>query len=81
MKRAAWKQLVLACVLAVSMVVLPITATLDAQQPAPRTDTRTVDDDNDFPWGILGLLGLIGLAGLSRRAPARSFENEPARRH
>lgn len=24
------------------------------------------DDDNDFPWGILGLLGLAGLLGRKR---------------
>ncbi len=24
------------------------------------------DDDNDFPWGLLGLLGLAGLLGLKR---------------
>jgi MYXO-CTERM domain-containing protein len=29
-------------------------------------DTRAQDDD-DFPWGLLGLLGLAGLAGLKRR--------------
>ena len=25
------------------------------------------DDDDDFPWGLLGLLGLAGLLGLKRR--------------
>ena len=29
--------------------------------PAPQ------DDDDDFPWGLLGLLGLAGLLGLKRR--------------
>ena len=24
------------------------------------------DDDNDFPWGLLGLLGLAGLLGRKR---------------
>ena len=28
------------------------------------TDNR--DDDNDFPWGLLGLLGLAGLLGRKR---------------
>lgn len=27
----------------------------------------TVDDDDDFPIGLLGLLGLAGLLGLRRR--------------
>ena len=30
------------------------------------TQTRPVDDDNDFPWGLLGLLGLAGLLGRKR---------------
>lgn len=30
-------------------------------------DDDLYDDDDDFPWGILGLLGLAGLAGLKRR--------------
>jgi MYXO-CTERM domain-containing protein len=43
-------------------------------QPAPTTQpAQRVDDDNDFPWGLLGLLGLAGLAGLRRPA-------EPVRR-
>ena len=25
------------------------------------------DDDNDFPWGLLGLLGLAGLLGRKRQ--------------
>lgn len=31
-------------------------------------DTRAQqDDDNDFPWGLLGLLGLAGLLGRKRQ--------------
>jgi hypothetical protein len=29
--------------------------------------TRAQDDDNDFPWGLLGLLGLAGLLGLKKK--------------
>ncbi len=29
-----------------------------------RTETRTVERNNDTDWGWLGLLGLLGLAGL-----------------
>jgi MYXO-CTERM domain-containing protein len=25
------------------------------------------EDDDEFPWGLLGLLGLAGLAGLKRK--------------
>jgi MYXO-CTERM domain-containing protein len=42
--------------------------------PAVQT-TQQDDDDNDFPWGLLGLLGLGGLAGLRRREePTRVVE-------
>lgn len=32
---------------------------------AGATEVRTIEreDDNDFPWGLLGLLGLAGLLG------------------
>ncbi|HEX9933210.1 MAG TPA: WGxxGxxG family protein [Allosphingosinicella sp.] len=29
--------------------------------------TTRAEDDNDFPWGLLGLLGLAGLLGLKKR--------------
>ena len=33
------------------------------------TNTQPVEqeDDDDFPWGLLGLLGLAGLLGLKKR--------------
>lgn len=39
---------------------------------ANRTETRTIERNNDFDWGWLGLLGLLGLAGLM--ANKRSVE-------
>lgn len=30
-------------------------------------NTTEQEDDDDFPWGLLGLLGLAGLLGLKRR--------------
>jgi LPXTG-motif cell wall-anchored protein len=38
----------------------------------PATDTRqtttvTREEDNDFPWGLLGLLGLAGLLGRKKK--------------
>ena len=30
------------------------------------TSTPVQDDDDDFPWGLLGLLGLAGLLGRKR---------------
>lgn len=38
----------------------------DATVDRTVTTTRTEDDD-DFPWGLLGLLGLAGLMGRKRR--------------
>lgn len=33
----------------------------------PAATTVPQDDDDDFPWGLLGILGLAGLLGLKRR--------------
>jgi len=44
-----------------------------AQAAPVQTTQPAQEDNNDFPWGMLGLLGLAGLAGL-RRQP------EPVRR-
>lgn len=42
-----------------------------AAPAAPPSDTTVApsaqEDDDEFPWGLLGLLGLAGLLGLSRR--------------
>lgn len=52
------------------------TAVPDDTQSAPVVQTTQEDDDNDFPWGLLGLAGLAGLAGLRRREePTRVVEN------
>ena len=64
-----------ASVLALSLLVLPITAPLSAQTTTPvpttpRTETRVetrVERDYTGLWGLLGLLGLTGLMG--RRRP------------
>jgi len=51
------------------------TSAMAGQAGAPITDpaanttvpmTDDVDDDADFPWGLLGLLGLAGLLGRKR---------------
>ena len=47
------------------------TTELNTTDPALTTDNTYAgeqrEEDNDFPWGLLGLLGLAGLAGLRRR--------------
>jgi len=37
--------------------------------PAVTTSVPVEDDDNDFPWGLLGLIGLAGLLGRKREHP------------
>ena len=48
----------------------------------PQTTTQPVENDDDgFPWGLLGLLGLGGLAGLRRQEqPVRRVETVDASR-
>ena len=60
-----------ASILALSLLVLPITTPLSAQTPSPapttpRVETR-VERDYTGLWGLLGLLGLAGL--VPRRRP------------
>jgi len=51
-------------------LLLPVAAsatagtTVDGNMAA--TTYETEDDDNDFPWGLLGLIGLAGLLGRKR---------------
>jgi MYXO-CTERM domain-containing protein len=57
-----------------------------AQESTPGTNTGTTgntttagqtqnnNNDDGFPWGLLGLLGLGGLAGLTRREEPRRVE-------
>ncbi len=46
-----------------------------AQEGSPAATTgQTTQQDNDFPWGLLGLLGLGGLAGLRRRDEPRRVD-------
>jgi len=46
---------------AVPTTVAEPTTVVQTTQPVQR------EDDNGFPWGLLGLLGLGGLAGLRRQ--------------
>ena len=49
----------------------------------PEIDTvQPVENDDDgFPWGLLGLLGLGGLAGLRRQEAPERVETIDASRH
>ena len=71
MKQAKVWQCARASVLALSLLVLPITTPLSAQTttPAPTTpreETRVETREERDSTGLWGLLGLLGLAGLIR---------------
>ena len=54
--------------LAAFAAATPGTVVFAQEQSPPAQSAQTpVQDDNDFPWGLIGLLGLGGLAGLTRR--------------
>ena len=59
-------------ILAAALAVLSPAAAL-AQSNTTGTDTgytattQEREDDDGFPWGLLGLLGLAGLLGLKRK--------------
>ena len=44
-----------------------IATTSDPMITDPSMNATEEEDDDDFPWGLLGLLGLAGLLGLKRR--------------
>jgi MYXO-CTERM domain-containing protein len=72
MKHAKISTTVRAGVLALSLLLFPLTTTTFAQTTtpmpeAPRLETRADDGDNTGLWGLLGLAGLFGLMGLRRR--------------
>ena len=50
--------------LAISLAVIPFTASSQAQVDEPDVAVVETEDDS-FDWGWLGLLGLLGLAGLA----------------
>lgn len=78
--------------LAISMVVVPFTTSLQAQTDSeiePEIAIVETEDDS-FDWGWLGLLGLLGLAGLAgknnhhnrevERRDTEPFPESPTRR-
>ena len=42
---------------------------------ATETEYRTVEREDNFPWGLLGLLGLAGLLGRKKKAPDVVVDN------
>ena len=88
MKRAKVFTCARASVLALSLLVLPVTTPLSAQTPTPapmtpRAETRVetrVERDYTGLWGLLGLLGLAGLAR-RRRPDVVQVANTPPQPH
>ena len=67
MRNSVLKNAALAAALALS----PAAALAQNDATAGTADTTYAapvqDDDDDFPWGLLGLLGLAGLLGLKKK--------------
>ncbi|HEX9964777.1 MAG TPA: WGxxGxxG family protein [Allosphingosinicella sp.] len=68
MRHSVLKHAALAAVLTLS----PAAAVAQNDTTVGTTDTTYAqpvqqEDDDDFPWGLLGLLGLAGLLGLKKR--------------
>jgi MYXO-CTERM domain-containing protein len=77
MKKTKFSTLVAASLLALSVLLLPISTSTFAQTTAPTPEASRVEtndtDDNAGLWGLLGLVGLLGLAGLRRPDRARVY--------
>ena len=85
MKNTNFLTLMRAGVLALSLLLLPLSAQTFAQvretPPAPTATVEVEDDRGDAGlWGLLGLLGLAGLAGRRRHTVAERTYAEPATR-
>jgi hypothetical protein len=87
MTRARFSAWLRAGVLALSVLLLPLSGPTFAQvrDTTPTPDTRVADGNNynrgyTGLWGLAGLLGLAGLAGRGRRGyPERPHTETPKR--
>jgi hypothetical protein len=57
----------LAVALAATLATPAVAQTAAPPADPMMTNPEPVEDDDDFPWGLLGLLGLAGLMGLKKR--------------
>ena len=58
--------LILAASLALAAPAAVVAQDTTVDNAAMTTGTPVQEDDDDFPWGLLGLLGLAGLLGRKR---------------
>lgn len=54
-------------VLGAFAIAAPVAAPSAPPPADPTVTPYPQEDDDEFPWGLLGLLGLAGLLGLRRR--------------
>jgi MYXO-CTERM domain-containing protein len=84
MKKIRFSTFMAANMLALSLLLVPVTTPIFAQPTAPTPETRqmeTRDERGDSGlWGLLGLVGLLGLAGLRRRPEHVRAYTEPGER-
>ena len=57
----------LAVAFAVTLASPALAQSADPATDPAMTEPAPAEDDDDFPWGLLGLLGLAGLMGRKRR--------------
>lgn len=64
------QQQVFGSLLAIGMIVVPFSASVQAQtNPEIEPGVAVIEtEDEGFDWGWLGLLGLLGLAGLAGKS-------------
>ena len=62
--------------LAISLAVIPFTASSQAQVGDEPGVAIVETEDDGFDWGWLGLLGLIGLAGLAGKNKNKETHHE-----
>ena len=62
--------------LAISLAVIPFTASSQAQVDDEPGIAVVETEDNSFDWGWLGLIGLLGLAGLAGKGGHRETNRD-----
>jgi MYXO-CTERM domain-containing protein len=69
-KQEEWMRRISIFAAAAFAVLAPAASATTGTGPADTnygTTSTAREDDDDFPWGLLGLLGLAGLVGRNRR--------------
>jgi MYXO-CTERM domain-containing protein len=67
MRKTLYRHAALAALALAAASPAPVLAQDNAGGTDTQYDVQTREEDDDFPWGLLGLLGLAGLLGLRRK--------------